>query len=569
MQTIENVVVFEDHKHHIFRGNNDYLVFYVTTGTKIIRVQSYLGDINPFCCYSFKGKYIKDTVFLAKQCSFKPSKPNFLLLKKIVSVMSKREKQFPVRRWLSMIHDMDNTDFEKDLLPIILSYAEKHTDLAFFCFPDIYSFVQDYYENNKVLLWPLNVCRTLQKMIMEDPYDLTFTSPFPEMVGSVLCIERLQEILPETPENKRRYDECRSAEFFCFNPVRSQDKSTFNQEILHQLIAKDFLCVDGEKVMLKRTYDMYKKVKQMRFLPHSSNQDIHTWCSQNPDFNYIASKHWLLDATFPFSYEIDDNKQNCLLNIELWTLSDIETVLNGRQPTMLYGVGLPTAKGNRAGYNVFHLSDAFGTTIPTVIPKNISLDSLKTKGECLFLKVGNNIFHSEIIQTIREAYPETRGRKLTFTTTTPIDEVPYEFKKSIKDINNHVFSPQDRIILNRHHCRRIQKVLLDTTKVEKKRKRRTHCQSTNAYKPNKKIVIDFKNGESIDFKSIEQNMSHWGLMDYNRILGLREDVIVLLTADVDKMVVRSLMNCCKKLIVVYTKNSLTSDMSSWGLTDFQ
>lgn len=569
METITNAFVFEDHKHHIYKGNNNYLIFYVTNGTKIIRVQSYLGEINPFCCYEFKGKYVQENLFLAKQCSFKPAEPNLLLLKKIVAVMSKRERQFPTRLWSSMIQSIDKHDFQKDFLPIILPYVDKYADLAFFCFPDVYIFVQDYYEDNRVLLWPFSVCKQLKKQIMENPFDLTFSSPFPEMNGLCLDIERLEDFVPETSQNKLRYDECRAAEFFCYNPVKAKPVSDFDEKVLSNLVAKNFLLVVGNKVVLKRTYQTFLKIRTMNFVPQTNTVELNKWCLQNSGFNFIANKHILLDVSFPYTYEIDDNKQNCILNIELWTISDIGKLLNGRDPSSIYGVGIPTSKGNRLGYNVFHFNQQFHNPVPVIKPlHDITMENVKVKKPCSFLKVGGNIFHNKLIKSVRDVYPETRGRKLTFATDTPLQDVPYDFKKAVNDTNNNIFRAKDRVVFNRHICRTIQDVGLEPIVVQKKRKRRIKCDSTNDYKKDRKVVVNFKGGVSVDFKSVKLNMAHWGLMDYNRVLSLREDIIVFITKTVDRQVVSSLLNCCKQLIVVHTENSITSEHMMWNLTDF-
>jgi len=573
MDILEGALVLQDENHRIYSGHNNYLLFDVGVGNKKIRVHSNLGCINPFCRYDLKGRFNDDRTFRANSCSFKPSEPNYLLIKKFMSILKERDLKFPVNKWVELLNQWQTTKdinlFQTECLPIIQTYAEQYADVAFFCFPESYIFVQSFYQDNQVLYWPLNVCRGLEKILKESPYDLTFSAPYPEMDGLCVNLKQMKELCPETDDNKEQYNVCEAAEFFCFTPLGTISKDKITPSVLKVLQDKGFLRLVGDTVVLKRTYSTFENIKKMRLISVKTNADIYRWCKSHKEYNFVVNKKFLLDADLPVQYKLDTTKTNCLLNIHLWTVSDIEQVLDGIDLSSVCGIGCTDSIGNRRGYNVLHFLHSISPLVRSVGYKVVELTQIqKNKSACLVVQVGKNLFHNKIVEEIKIALSASHNRKITFTTDTPIDAVPYEFLRSVKNVNRTSYSPKDRVVLDGYKSLFIKAVVLDYVKATGKRKRQTQCKSTKEYKKGKKIVLSFSNGDTVDFKKLKKRINHWGVMSVDRVLGLREDVVVLFTVNFNTRIISSLMNCCKKLIIIVPKTSGFVDHSHWELEQF-
>ena len=574
MDTIENAFVIQDDNHVVYRGSDHFLMFHVTNGKRFIHVHSNIGYINPFCRYIFYGRYSDQKNFRANDCSMTPATPDQLLLSKFLRIFKLRDPSFSAANWLNISdrwRSSENNDvFENDLLPIVKKYAETYADVAFFCYPETYTFVHRFYDSKAVFNWSLKTCRYLEATLTQNPFSLTFSSPVPEMLGACVDLDLLKELCPENEGNRQRYGVCEAAEFFCFNSVGVKSRSDFKPETLATLVEKEFLYVVSDKVVLKRTYLMFQQIKRLRFVSVDTNAELVNWCKNNPEFNFVTTKKFLLDTPISVSYVLDPSKKNCLLNIELWTISDVQQLLQGADPSSVWGIGFNKSVGNRCGYNMFHFIHAQIPSIPSYKFDELKLDDVaNTRTKCTIVKVGTNMFHSAIVHKLRVAFPQKRGRKITFTTDVPISDVPYSFIQSIKNISDRSYRPKDRVVFDQHRSRVIKDILLDTVKTTAKRKRRSHCTSTNVYQVGKSVVIDFKNGETFHFKEIKNRLNHWGLASSDQVMGLYDDVLIFFTNDVDHRLTSSLLNCCKKLIVVVPENTtIVKKQKKWEMIDF-
>jgi len=581
-RTIENAFIVQDETHSVYRGSDHFLAFHVTNGRQFIHIRSNLGSINPFCRYVFYGKYIGDKKFRAEDCSMEPAQTDMLLLSKFLHIFKLRDPQFSVINWLSVLKKWRGSPttadvFKNELLPIIRTYAETYPDVAFFCYPELYTFVHRFYETNSVFNWSLATCRALESQLTNSPFDLTFSSPYPEMEGACIELELLKELCPETERNKPMYDVCAAAEFFCFNSVGTKNRSDFNPEILSVLVEKQILRIVLNKVVLARTYDMYEQLQRLRFVSVDTRHDLVLWCKKHSDFNFLTKKEFMLDIEIPVSYTLDPSKQNCFLHVDLWTISDVQKALNGADPSSAWGIGFKNSIGNRCGYNLFHFIPAQIPPIPSLKVDESTLEGLltrKTRSGCVVVNVGRTIFHNPIVQKLKEAFPSTRGRKITFATTVPFNKIPYEFIRTVKNVSDRAYHPKDRVVFDQHRSRVIKDVFFDSVKSSEtgKRKRRSHCRSTSEYKPGKKIVLDFKTGDTMDFKDIKTRLNHWGLLSADQALSLFEDVLILFSNDLDYHLMISLRNCCKMLVVIVPENTPCKEkgtkLKTWELISF-
>jgi len=573
MESLTNCTVLCDEKHPIFYGSKNYITFFVVNGEKY-KIKSNFGNINIFCTYNFEGQFDEKSVMKISGFDMSPKPPSKELFQKICQEMYKRDKSFETAKWSHFTTEWI-LNGSKDIFQMIDILSLKYSDIAFWSNPGLYSTVYNYYQTKDVFNWSLSVIKDLNENIELNPYRLTFTSPFQEMDGSSIDIAVLQEFLPENDQNKCMYDVCRTAERFCENPTQKLSKGTIPENILETLLSYGFVRVLGGWVVLKRTFDLYEKVKRITLFPVFSNSEVARWCQCHTNYKFITNNRMITEQCqdVDIQYEFTASDSICLYHIEQFTLSDFHRFFDIFDPEQITGVGLPNAIGNYSNYNIFHFLDYNIPIVPETNYKVGDFDEILKQGKkinnTIIIRAGNNIFHESVLIRMNDVIKQFTHKKATYTSNKDPYKVPWKFREKLQSADQRVFLPKQRVLIG-NSLLFIKRLLFVEQNPGGKRKRPAICKTTTEYKKNKKISIELKDCTQIDFNSVRNKIAHYGLIDVNRALSLQEDVIVHFHdgTDITNLFIQSLEKSCKQLIIIVSENTSINKLNNWNMIDF-
>ena len=549
--------ILENENYSVFRGKNGSARFFLT-GNKKYCIRANDIPVSPFIFYTFIGDVD------GERRVFRPSSVSFLPMVKNILFHEKLHLFFERKKYTETIF---GEEFEK----CVSTFPE----LGFWRSPQTYMDISSIYDFNDVIEWSLHTCSGLLSILQTDPYSLTYITPYEDMQGIALFMEDVLNQYPITTDRQELYDAAVVAERFTEDPTLVIQYSDIPSHIVSILVSNQFLRVVNGKLVSKYFFDLYEKACQITIIDVSNYKEMHDWCTEKVDtFSYLTNAHLLLDTInipVPVVLESDDAKTICLYRIDQWSLNDLETVFNQYSPHNVYGIGFSSAGGNRFGYNIMHFT-LIPKTISSPIQQDIKIQDLKmVNKKCMVLRVGNTLFHKDILSKIKKCIRTISHKRVSYFTDVNGSHVL--FRSMFYDESQwNNFKAKDRVVIDGYRSSFVSKLSYENKKTvknqPKSKKRRRICRDTQKIVKNKKCVISLDTGEVDDFNHMRFRIKHWGLMRDTVAFSLYEDVIVYFCETVDLAKLHMFSLSCKRLIVVVKENSIIPDDVSYNKINF-
>lgn len=555
METLEGVLI-QDERHAVVYGDGGYVSFYISGS---VRIKSTTSVVNPFVIYSFTGTYEGPNTFRVTTTTMSPMEPN--------RYFHDISRQFIQQNSLA-----NGADGNQSLIRL-RSAIHLCPELSFWFNPKIYRRLRAYYLSSMVYRWSLATCTALVDIIDDDPFSLTYQTPFEEMGGLSINLDTVLSKHAVTEENQNNYNIAVAAEYFCCNGMDPKPESTFPPAIVSSLVESGFVVVIDGMILRKSFYELFQKTQLMNMFSVNNHQEMVEWCTTNDSLYYLVHPQMIVDpCIFPVPIHVElpsDGSRICLLHLEQWSLNDLRTIFKNYSPNDVTAVGFATSKGNRFGYNAMHTVPENIPPVPTVDIQTIDFADIgKSTARCVMVKVGANLFHKSILTRVLNVVKKNTRNRMTCIADN-LTQIPYEFRVLLDGVRSTYVS-KERVLLDNMRSSFIDELSFkqsDPTKPPSKRRRL--CPSTNTYRKKKKCVVALSDGTVGDFKKLRSRMKHWGIMKQNTSLVLFDDIILYLcSADVDPLIVHSLSLSAKRVVVVVPESVQIIKDYSWELFAF-
>jgi len=568
-------IVYESEQKSVF-CHGSFFSFSVSTPDhpSIVRVHSKLGPVNPLCSYNFGGTLGEGSIFRATSYEMSPVPISLSSLKTIGKLLFEcTEKAINTAFWFETVEKWEASAnrsmvYVETIQPIIEAYIRYIPTLAFWVNPEPYKIIQKYYQNNSVFGWSMRTCEVVLKALEQDPFQLCFSTPCSDMKGSCLEIDNVVAIHPINKSNELSHRVAVAAEPFCWEPLQKVAVGDFEPDVLAQLIERGFVRQINGWIVNAKTFAMVSDLTGLEIIITENSQELNKWCHQHSEYTFLAPAGVLIDnsrtavlRTVPKQFQ-----KLCLMNLELWTLGNIHTLVSKFGLSKICGIGFTSSIGNRLNYNPIH----YLAPIPTPFVHDVQvlpisdLERLATK-KCVVVKVGSNVFRTEILQKLRQTIKQFANKKVSFVTNVALHSVPYSFRTRFRQ-RRHLFKTKDRVVLEKSFLLFV-KTILETS--ANKRKRIETTEEHISYKRRKGCMIVLGEREPVEFKTIKNEIELHGLTHYSNTLGLQDDIIVLFNVGaIDPLVLHSLSLAAKRVFAIVSDTERIDNRCNFDIPDF-